>query len=107
MCENKVVMHEMISHRTREIPKLALEGKGPVSVASLVGPSGSNIRGEPILAVGCADGCIRLINFASLKVSIVIACLMWLWHKCLCLLVWNFCRSWENSATSHQASAAS
>lgn len=70
VCDNKVVMHEMISHRTREIPKLSFEGKAPVCISCLAGPHGPNQRGEPILAVGCADGCIRTISFSSLKVHL-------------------------------------
>ncbi|GMH44514.1 hypothetical protein BSKO_12466 [Bryopsis sp. KO-2023] len=66
VCDNKVVLHDMISHASKEISKLALEGKNPAVVTTLVAPG--SLSGDPILAVGCSDGGIRLLSLTSLTV---------------------------------------
>lgn len=75
VCDNKLVLHEMLSHNSREISKVALEGKSPTTVATLTGPHGSSLRYEPILALGCSDGAIRLVSFSTLRV----------WHNSLAI----------------------
>eukprot|EP00803_Ostreobium_quekettii_P005430 evm.model.scf_593.4 EVM.evm.TU.scf_593.4 scf_593:26878-30565(-) len=67
VCDNKVLFVELQSLRTREIPKQALEGKTPNTVEVLVSPASSSMAGEPVVAIGCTDGSVRLFSLLKLK----------------------------------------
>ena len=71
MCENKILFHELISHRSHELTKIALDSKNPTCIAILSGTTPTPSSGstdDTFLAIGCSDGTIRLISFTTFKV---------------------------------------
>ncbi|GBF88621.1 hypothetical protein Rsub_01336 [Raphidocelis subcapitata] len=78
VCEAKVLLYDLASKKPFEVTKATLDGKSPTCVAFLFrgGPGGpvsggagvDGMMASPLLAVGCADGVVRLVHLATLRV---------------------------------------
>lgn len=70
VCENKILFHELISHKSHELSKIALDSKNPTCVTVISSASQSSPLDDAFIAVGCSDGAIRLISFSTFKVKL-------------------------------------
>jgi hypothetical protein len=77
VCDSKVLLYDLATRRTFEITKAQLESKGPTCIAFLFrggqyAPGGrpppDSLMRSPVLAIGCADGFVRLVHLATLRV---------------------------------------
>lgn len=79
MCDNKVVLQDIITKKTRELPKAVLEGKSPTTLeflfrggtyAPVPSNRASNLMQTPVLAFGCSDGAVRMVVLDGLRVRL-------------------------------------
>jgi len=79
VCDNKVVLYDLLSKKPFEVTKAQLDGRTPTCVGFLFrgskqgaagggsgGPAG--MMSSPLLAIGCSDGVVRLVHLATLRV---------------------------------------
>jgi hypothetical protein len=78
VCENKLLLYDLNTRKPYEVSRAVLDGKAPSCVAFLFRggrfspggqPEPSALMTSPVLAVGCADGVVRLLHLATLRVS--------------------------------------
>ncbi len=73
VCENRVSLMDVLTKRVQELPRAALDGKPPSAIAFLfpqaraaaMMSAASSVA--PVLAVACADGGVRLVQYGTLK----------------------------------------
>jgi hypothetical protein len=79
VCENKLLLYDLNTRKPYEVPRAVLDGKAPSCVAILFRggrfspggqPDPDNLMTSPVLAVGCADGVVRLLHLATLRVRV-------------------------------------
>eukprot|EP00798_Chlamydomonas_sp_ICE-L_P023774 gene23774-9333_t len=76
VCESKVMVYDLLTRHVNEIGKITLEGKTPTCVSFLFMPGqafgsrGTGVMPSPVLAIGCSDGIVRLVQLGSLKSGI-------------------------------------
>lgn len=77
VCENKLLLYDLNTRKPYEVSRAVLDGKAPNCVAFLFRggrfspggqPDPGNLMTSPVLAVGCADGVVRLLHLATLRV---------------------------------------
>jgi hypothetical protein len=77
VCENKLLLYDLNTRKPYEVSRAVLDGKAPNCVSFLFRggrfspggqPDPSNLMTSPVLAVGCADGVVRLLHLATLRV---------------------------------------
>jgi hypothetical protein len=77
VCDNKVVLQDIITKKVQELPKALFDGKSPTCLEFLFrggqyapGPSNplNNLLASPVLAFGCSDGGVRLVSLDDLRV---------------------------------------
>lgn len=78
VCENKLLLFDMNTRKPYEVPRALLDNKAPTCVSFLFRggphapggqPDAASLMTSPVLAVGCADGAVRLLHLATLRVS--------------------------------------
>lgn len=78
VCENKLLLYDLNTRKPYEVSRAVLDGKAPSCVCFLFRggrfapggqPEPDALMTSPVLAVGCADGVVRLLHLATLRVS--------------------------------------
>lgn len=78
VCENKLLLYDLNTRKPYEVSRAVLDGKAPSCVSFLFRggrfapggqPDPNSLMTSPVLAVGCADGVVRLMHLATLRVS--------------------------------------
>jgi len=78
VCENKLLLYDLNTRKPYEVPRAMLDGKAPSCVSFLFRggrfapggqPDANSLMTSPVLAVGCADGVVRLMHLATLRVG--------------------------------------
>jgi len=69
ICDNKVIAIDLRDRSVRELPRQGLDNKAPTCCALLcLAPRAAAVAAAPLLAVGCNDGVVRLVQLPSLRV---------------------------------------
>lgn len=77
VCENKLLLYDLNTRKPFEVTRAAFDGRAPSCVAFLFRggrhapggePDSDRLMMSPVLAVGCADGAVRLLHLATLRV---------------------------------------
>lgn len=81
VCEAKVLLYDLNTRKPYEVLRGQLDNKAPTSVSFLFRggpaspggkPDAANLMASPVLAIGCADGAVRLLHLATLRVRVMV-----------------------------------
>ncbi|CAI5951315.1 unnamed protein product [Closterium sp. NIES-65] len=66
-CDNKAIVADLVTMRTKDIPKLLLDNRSPLCVEFL--PRSSALGDGPFACFGGPDGAIRVLSLATWQIS--------------------------------------
>jgi len=106
VCENKVLLYDLLSRKVSELPKVSLEGKSATCVSFLflggqaLPSKGSWVMQTPVLAFGCSDGIVRLIELGSNRLVMRLVSTHKSSIQCISTLAVRGCH-WEQVVVGH------